>query len=746
MIMQAAALQAEWDAESSLRFTLHTNFTSLHAAPVFLSSVHNALLTSYDHDASISVTNHPFPETLKQAGVTQSTGALLAVIFVMIAFSFLPASYALFVVRERETKAKHQQTVSGVSNFAYWTSTWLWDFTSFMLPMVLTLLMLQLFDVEAMIGEAFTAVVLLLICYGASVSTFVYCLSSFFRSPSMAQNSLLALNLLLGLVLMIAAFVMDIIDSTAEVNATLKNVYRIFPPFCLGNGLLSIALRVLLSAFDDTLESGTVLEPMAWSISGANMVFMLCSAIAYFLLLLLLESSFFSRLSCSLMRASTPAASSKDSTAGSEDDDVRQERLRLGSAAESDMSVQPGAGERDVLSIRELRKEWPPSVPGEAPKLAVKSLSLGVPGGQCFGLLGVNGAGKTTTLSILSGEVGATSGNAMVAGSSIKTQLRSVQSKMGYCPQFDAHFDCLTGREHLLLYASIKGIPHSQRNDLVNALMKRLGLTQYADRLASTYSGGNRRKLSVAVALIGRPKIVLMDEPSTGMDPRARRALWDSICSLLQQRKDTSIVLTTHSMEECEALYQNIGIMVDGRLRCLGSAQHLKDRFGAGYELDLSLQPPTAAETSSKLATLPVPVEQSDITEAQVAECLNAVGKPDWVNQITPTGSGSLLHQNLQLNECVSKEDLVWWLLMEERKEALNKFLMQKLGAGNFYQLEAFGGKVCYRLDRSNKITLASLFEMFEANQGALMVENYSLCQTSLEQIFNQFASTQSGI
>merc|ERR1719183_2242789 len=741
MIMQAAALQAEWDAESSLRFTLHTNFTSLHAAPVFLSSVHNALLTSYDHDASISVTNHPFPETLRQASVTQSTGALLAVIFVMIAFSFLPASYALFVVRERETKAKHQQTVSGVSNFAYWTSTWLWDFTSFMLPMVLTLLMLQLFDVEAMIGEAFTAVVLLLICYGASVSTFVYCLSSFFRSPSMAQNSLLALNLLLGLVLMIAAFVMDIIDSTAEVNATLKNVYRIFPPFCLGNGLLSIALRVLLSAFDDTLESGTVLEPMAWSISGANMVFMLCSAIAYFLLLLLLESSFFSRLSCSLMRASTPAASSKDSTAGSEDDDVRQERLRLGSAAESDMSVQPGAGERDVLSIRELRKEWPPSVPGEAPKLAVQSLSLGVPGGQCFGLLGVNGAGKTTTLSILSGEVGATSGNAMVAGSSIKTQLRSVQSKMGYCPQFDAHFDCLTGREHLLLYASIKGIPHSQRNDLVNALMKRLGLTQYADRLASTYSGGNRRKLSVAVALIGRPRIVLMDEPSTGMDPRARRALWDSICEVLRERSDTAIVLTTHSMEECEALCHNIGIMVDGQLKCLGSAQHLKGRFGGGYELDVALQPPSPEQVAAECAKFPVGTDTVEVSSAQLEECLQATGHAAWRERISESGSGRALHENMEANGSVSKTDLAWWLLVEAKLQKLSSFLEKKLGADAFTLQTQLGTKLSFRV--GGAMALASLFDTFESNKSALEVEHYSLCQTSLEQIFNQFAMQQ---
>merc|ERR1719183_2144002 len=138
-----------------------------------------------------------------------------------------------------------------------------------------------------MIGEAATSVAFLLLSYGISVPCFVYLLSNFFSWPSSAQNTLLALNLMLGLILMIAAFVMDIIDTTADLNASLKPVYRIFPPFCLGNGLLSIALRDLLSAFDDSLESDTSLEPMDWKISGANMVSMLVTSVVYFLLVLL---------------------------------------------------------------------------------------------------------------------------------------------------------------------------------------------------------------------------------------------------------------------------------------------------------------------------------------------------------------------------------------------------------------------------------------------------------------------------
>merc|ERR1711990_987706 len=109
-------------------------------------------------------------------------------------------------------------------------------------------------------------------------------------------------------------------------------------------------------------------------------------------------------------------------------------------------------------------------------------------------------------------------------------------------------------------------------------------LTRYADRQAGTYSGGNKRKLSVALSLVGEPEIVFLDEPSTGMDPEARRFMWNVIASTMSGR---SVILTTHSMEEAEALSNRIGIMVGGRLRCIGTNQHLKEKFGKGYSLEI---------------------------------------------------------------------------------------------------------------------------------------------------------------
>jgi ABC-type multidrug transport system ATPase subunit len=236
----------------------------------------------------------------------------------------------------------------------------------------------------------------------------------------------------------------------------------------------------------------------------------------------------------------------------------------------------------DLIQIKGLRKVY------NGKKLAVKDLWFGVKKGECFGFLGVNGAGKTTTLEILSGDLYPTSGTAELGGLDVLQDMIKVRKLIGYCPQFDSLFETLTAREHLQYYARLKGVDPKNINFVVNSFVSHLMLEDYADRFAGDFSGGNKRKLSVAIALIGDPQILFLDEPSAGVDPISRRFMWKFISETLEGR---SVVLTTHSMEECEALAHRIGIMVDGGLKCLGSAQHLKSKFGKGYQLDLNVDP-----------------------------------------------------------------------------------------------------------------------------------------------------------
>lgn len=253
-----------------------------------------------------------------------------------------------------------------------------------------------------------------------------------------------------------------------------------------------------------------------------------------------------------------------------EDDDVAAERERIDSISLGRLCF------TDNLVLRDLTKYY-----GDF--LAVDHISVGIPRGECFGLLGINGAGKTTTFKMMTGDETISDGDAFIEGYSVKQHIKQVQQRVGYCPQFDAVISQMTGRELLTMFARLRGVCEAHIPDLVNQLAENLLLTEHLDILSSTYSGGNKRKLSTAIALIGNPPIIFLDEPTTGMDPLARRLLWDAISRV--RDNGHSIILTSHSMEECDVLCTRLAIMVNGHFRCLGSPQHLKNKYGQGYTL-----------------------------------------------------------------------------------------------------------------------------------------------------------------
>ncbi|MGH0124822.1 UNVERIFIED_CONTAM: hypothetical protein FKN15_074026 [Acipenser sinensis] len=178
---------------------------------------------------------------------------------------------------------------------------------------------------------------------------------------------------------------------------------------------------------------------------------------------------------------------------------------------------------------------------------SVATFVLDLFGNDCFGLLGVNGAGKTTTFQMLTGDTDVTGGEAFLNGKSVLSEIHDAHQNMGYCPQFDAINELLTGREHLELYAILRGVPEEEVCKVAEWGVRKLGLVKYMDKGAGNYSGGNKRKLSTAMALTGGPPVVFLDEPTTGMDPKARRALWNCILGIIKEGR--SVVLTSHRYE-----------------------------------------------------------------------------------------------------------------------------------------------------------------------------------------------------
>ncbi|XP_035384179.1 retinal-specific phospholipid-transporting ATPase ABCA4 [Electrophorus electricus] len=644
--------------ESEYNVKVWYNNKGWHAMVAFMNIANNAILRAnlprYANRSEYGITaiNHPLNLTKEQLSevtvLTTSVDAVVA-ICIIFAMSFIPASFVLYLIQERVTKAKHLQLVSGVSPIVYWVANFFWDMINYSMSTAMVVGIFLAFDKKCYTSASnLPALVALLLLYGWSVTPMMYPMSCVFNLPSTAYVSLSCINLFIGINSSAITFILELFENNRPLlmfNESLKKALLVFPHFCLGRGLIDLAMSQAVTDVYARFGEDLARDPFQWDFVGKYMVFMASEGLLYFTFNLLLQYRFF--LDNWLSGYSRPPVD--------EDDDVAQERKR----------VYSGGSKNDILLIRDLSKTYV-----GRKRAAVDRICLGVPAGECFGFLGVNGAGKTTTFKMLTGDTHVTSGEATVAGHSILTNMLDVHQNMGYCPQFDAIDELLTGRENLYLYARLRGVPESEISRVVEWGIQKLGLSEYADWCSGTYSGGNKRKLSTAIAMIGGPLLLLLDEPTTGMDPRSRRFLWNAIMSII--RDGRAVVLTSHSMEECEALCTRLAIMVNGTFKCLGTVQHLKYKFGDGYVVTMKIR-------AAKGGGAP---------DLGPAEAFMESSFPGCVQQ-------ERHHNTLQ-----------------------------------------------YQIATSS---LARVFQLLVANKEKLNIEDCSVSQTTLDQVFVNFAKQQSG-
>ncbi|GMF11425.1 unnamed protein product [Phytophthora lilii] len=748
-------------------------------------------------------------------------GFLVALV-VMLAFAFIPAAIVAFVVHEKDPiqNAKNLQLVRGANVSAYWMSSWTHDLLLTIIPIAASAIIIPLSMTPSGASKASTsdvfAIILLVITHVWAIIPLAYLFSRRYVKHAVAQTALLVFALGTGGLLSIFSFMCRIVNFTISGSLTLSSldrnylrwIFMIFPGYTLNNGIFELATRKVsrralfgsarwipaspsffglfeglgkedcMECWDRLTASCCVREPFDIEIIGAPLIYTVAEAVILSALVFVLENRPIKwKQSASGQDGksyhSAVGVDVGDATEEEEDVDVQRERQRVEHEA-----PRPN----DLVFIRNLRQQYAGK---PRAKVALKDLCLSIQSGECFGYLGINGAGKSTTMAVLTGQLAPTHGFVTLSGFDLSTSSAAARKTMGYCPQFDALHDLLTVKEQLQLYARIKGIPEAFVITAVDEQIQQLGLAKYRDKLTQGLSGGNKRKVSTAIALLGRPRVVFLDEPSTGVDPSSRRKMWDVIARVSATDRNggqdggACVVLTTHSMEECEALCSRVGILVSGRLKCLGSVEHLKQKFGRGYTVEITLRSVTSS-TEADYSELQAVTDQvmsflaterslsarrsertsqrlsststggANITAANIQELCTVLGAPERGARILDhTGTGWLLSSQLEAQGMLSVDMFCSWWVSETHGEQLQHFfhdkfpgsvLAEQQGEHFRFQVPKHGPGSS---DSDAPLRPAEIFRALEQTRATLTVDEYSVSETALEHIFNNMAAQQ---
>ncbi|XP_033110742.1 phospholipid-transporting ATPase ABCA1-like [Anneissia japonica] len=535
----------------------------LHALPTSLNVLNNIILrANFPRDTAPTYGNYIIFRYLVpvayvkylEAGINYGISILL-----VCAFSMIPAAFVVYLVGENLNGTKRQHYVSGMPKMLYIISNIVWDLITFLVPVGITLLIVYLFDAESFASpDNMPAFATLLLLYGWAVIPVMYISIRAFKDVGTAFITLFCVNIFIAMLTNLPVIIRELFPDAEheDIYETINYCSLVFPQYCLAGGLTNLIYNQfeadMYARFGiDMYENPFSKEMLQW-----NFIALAVEGAFFLIVAILIEYILACNCNCS------SRCLIKETDLSGEDDDVRQERQRV---------LEGGANDA-MVKVKNLKKIYRA---GGNRIVAVDSICVGIQKGECFGLLGVNGAGKTTTFKMMTGDAEPTTGSVSI----------DHNSRIGYCPQKDAVCDLTTGHELLVCYGMIKGLSIKQIKKIIPFVTGKLGMDKYINKRISTYSGGMKRSLSTAISLIGDPNILFLDEPTTGMDPISRRRVWKMINSVVKAGK--SVILTSHSMEECEALCTRLAIMVNGRFKCIGSPQHVKSRFGDNFTIIL---------------------------------------------------------------------------------------------------------------------------------------------------------------
>ena len=641
----------------------------------------------------------------------------LVIFFISIAFALIPANFITIIVKEKVNNSKHLMRVSGINIASYWLVNYIFELIKYYFTTGICVLLLYAF------GYYKNYLYILYLCYGPATVSVTYILSFIFESESNAQNGIILLNFLVGALGSVCVLLIRSLENVKIIGKVLQYILAFLPSFSFDFGYCLLLNRIMIYQTDYPIiwrdfKDKEIIKHFNLLIS--MIVYLSAESVLYTLILVVIESLAYKSRPVGENLLMNEINDSKVIKEIERANDENEEKIKQYS-----------------VRIKNLKKIYSMGINKE-PLTAIKNINFCVEPGECFGLLGLNGAGKTTTFKCITQELSPDNGKIYINGKDMRNNFEELSSLFGYCPQFDAIFEFLTVYENLKFYAQIKGIKHEYLDIVINAMISEMSLSEFINKRAGRLSGGNKRKLSVAISFLCSPPIVLLDEPSTGMDPEARRFMWSVIHKISTKGKKASVIMTTHSMEEAETLCKRMAILVKGEFVCMGKADEIKEKYGYGFEIEVRIRPLSEQNFEKILEKYNILDKNMKVNTENIEQILTQVNRSNYINELKKGRIGSKIMRDININGYIPIRSLINWLFFV--KNAL-KFIKN---AHKYFEsiilTEHIDNNFLFKMKKNQETkSIGFFFGLFENNRKRCHVTEYSVHHTSLEQIFYKF-------
>ena len=716
------------DINQKYEFNCIIDITARQAAPVYPNFVLNNIIkyATKNKDLNVEIINEPLPINEDEIVDELKKNKFMILFFTSLAFSLIPTNFITIIIKERENNSKHLQIISGISLFSYWVINYLFELIKYYVIGGICIFILFLF------GFYEDYLYILYLLYGPSMISFTYFLSFVFKSEDVGQIFILLINLVIGVLGGSSIILMRLNEDLKELSKKIINIFRLIPSFCFCYGfnqltriteLFSIDMRIKINfnssdIFSLSFEFGEKKDILKIDYIGADCIYLSIEAI-FFLFLIIIIENFLTFINCFKYCFCS-------------DNNTNEINRVLNNE------------NNNSITVKNLTKIYYENCFCKNVN-AIKNISFKLNQGEIFGFLGVNGAGKTTTFKCLANEIFPNYGNIYIDNYDVTKHFNKVRNLIGYCPQFDAIFGYLTVYENLKFYGLIKGAKIDKLHSIITSILTQMNLLGFKDSISETLSGGNKRKLSVSIALICNPPIILLDEPSTGMDPEARRYMWKAIHNISLYKKKSTIIMTTHSMEEAETLCEKIGILINGKFKCLNTCDQIKTIYGYGFEINFQINEPDINDIY-KIFYVSDEDKNQIIHINDLDECFSIYYLDKYKSQLKEGLFGEKLLEEIKTKGCIPFIKILLWIYY--LKCALSMINLIKEYFPEIYCIDYGENNFVFKIKRyktNEEKSIGFLFGLIEANKNKFSIGPYYLRYSSLEQIFNKFARENNG-